>query len=129
MPPASTMLRLLAFAVPAGLAMAGVQPLLGAATGTVDIRWAIGLAVPAVLFALAVFGAGRLSDRGDVIQPPWYTAWMLLPGAFLLAGAAAMCIIGALVQFALVSVTMWFLLIIGSVLWAAALALVRSGSR
>jgi hypothetical protein len=123
------MLRLLAFAVPAGLAMAGVQPLLGAATGIVDVRWALGLAAPAVLFAVAVFVAGRLLDRGDVIQPPWYTAWMLLPGAFLLAGAAAMCIIGALVQFALVSVTMWFLLIGGSLLWAAALALVRSGSR
>ncbi len=123
------MLRLVAFAVPAGLAMAGVQPLLGAAAGMVGVRWALGLAAPAVLFAAAVFGAGRLSDRGDVIQPPWYTAWMLLPGAFLLAGAAAMCIFGALVQFGLIPWTMWGLLILGSLLWAAALALVRSGSR
>jgi hypothetical protein len=123
------MLRLVAFAVPAGLAMAGLQPLLGAATGIVNPRWALGLAAPAVVFAAVVYGAGRLSDKGDVIQPPWYTAWMLLPGAFLLAGAAAMCIFGALVQFALIPWTMWVLLIIGSLLWAGALALVRSGSR
>ncbi len=129
MPPASAMLRLVAFAVPAALAMAGVQPLLGAATGLVDVHWALGLAAPAVLFSGAVFGAGRLSDRGDVAQPPWYTAWMLLPGAFLLAGAAAMCIFGALIQYMLIPWTMWLLLIVGSLLWAAALVLVRSGSR
>jgi hypothetical protein len=117
------MLRLVAFAVPCALAMAGVQPLLGAATGMVDVRWALGLAAPTVLFAAVVFGAGRLSDKGDAIQPPWYTAWMLLPGAFLLAGAAAMCIFGALIPS-----TMWVLLIVGSLLWAAALALVRAGS-
>lgn len=128
MPPARAILRLVAFAVPAALAMAGVQPLLGAATGIIDLRWALGLAVPAVLFAAVVFGAGRLSDRGNSIQPPWYTAWMLLPGAFLLAGAAAMCIFGALVQFALIPGTMWFLLIVGSLLWATGLLLVRSGS-
>lgn len=129
MPPASAMLRLVAFAVPAALAMAGVQPLLGAATGLVDVHWALGLAAPAVLFSAAVFGAGRLSDRGDVAQPPWYSAWMLLPGAFLLAGAAAMCIFGALIQYTLIPWTMWLLLILGSLLWAAALVLVRSGSR
>lgn len=109
--------------------MAGVQPLLGAAAGMVGLRWALGLAAPASLFAAVMFGAGRLSDRGDAIQPPWYTAWMLLPGAFFLAGAAAMCIFGALVQFALIPWTMWFLLIVGSLFWAAALALVRNGSR
>ena len=123
------MLRLVVFAVPAALLMAGVQPLLGAATGVVAVRWAVGLAAPTVLFAGVVFVAGRLSDRGDAMQPPWYTAWMLLPGAFLLAGAAAMCIFGALVQLALFASAMWFLLIVGSALWAAALALVRSGSR
>ena len=123
------MLRLVVFAVPAGLAMSAMQPLLGAATGEVGLRWAIGLAGPAMLFAAVVFGAGRLSDRGDAIQPPWYTAWMLLPGAFLLAGAAAMCIFGALVLFALITWTLWFLLVVGSVLWAGALALVRTGSR
>ena len=123
------MLRLVVFAVPAALVMAGVQPLLGAATGEVDLQWAIGLAAPAALFAAVALVAGRLFDRGGTLQPPWYTAWMLLPGAFLLAGAAAMCIFGALVQLALISATMWVLLIAGSVLWAAALALVRIGSR
>ena len=96
MPPASAILRLLTFAVPAALAAAGVQPLLGAATGEVELGWAIGLSAPAVIVAGLVFGAGRLFDRGDVLQPPWYSAWVLFPGAFLLAGAAAMCIFGAL---------------------------------
>jgi hypothetical protein len=123
------MLRLLAFAVPASLAAAGVQPLLGAATGVVQPRWAIGLAIPAVVVAALVFGAGRLFDRGDAVQPPWYSAWILLPGAFLLAGAAAMCVFGALVELSLITWTMWALLTIGSLLWAGAMVLVRSGSR
>ncbi len=123
------MLRLVAFAVPSALAAAGVQPLLGAATGTVELRWAIGLAAPAVIVAGLVFGAGRLFDRGDAVQPPWYSAWALLPGSFLLAGAAAMCIFGALVEFALITWTLWVLLIVGSLLWAAAMFLVRSASR
>ncbi len=123
------MLRLLAFAVPAALAAAGVQPLLGAATGTVKMPWAIGLAVPAVIVASLVFGAGRLFDRGDSVQPPWYSAWLLLPGSFLLAGAAAMCIFGALVELSVITWTMWVLLIAGSLLWATALILVRSASR
>jgi hypothetical protein len=123
------MLRLLAFAVPAGLAASGVQPLLGAATGTVSPSWAILLTVPAVIGAGLVFGAGRLFDRGDSVQPPWYSAWILLPGAFLLAGAAAMCIFGALVQLSLITWTMWSLLIVGSLLWAAAMVQVRTASR
>jgi len=49
------MLRLLAFAVPSALAAAGVQPLLGAAVGAVQIRWAVGLAAPAVIVAALVF--------------------------------------------------------------------------
>lgn len=129
MPPASAMLRLLAFAVPSALAAAGVQPLLGAATGTVQLRWAIGLALPAVVAAGLVFGAGKLFDRGDAVQPPWYSAWILFPGAFLLAGAATMCIFGALVEVSLITWTMWVLLITGSLLWAAAMVLVRSASR
>jgi hypothetical protein len=129
MPPASAMLRLLAFAVPSALAAAGVQPLLGAAAGAVSLRWAVGLAVPAVIAAALVFGAGRVRDRGDAVQPPWYSAWVLLPGAFVLAGAAAMCIFGALVQLSLITWTLWVLLIAGSLLWAAAMVLVRSGSR
>jgi hypothetical protein len=129
LPPASAILRLLAFAVPSALATAGLQPLLGAATGAVELRWAIGLTAPAVIVAGLVFVAGRLFDRGDSVQPPWYSAWMLFPGAFLLAGAAAMCIFGALVEFSLITWTMWVLLIAGSLLWAAAMVLVRSASR
>jgi len=129
MPPASAMLRLLAFAVPAALAAAGVQPLLGAAAGAVQPRWAIGLAVPAIFVSALVFGAGKLFDRGDVVQPPWYSAWILFPGAFLLAGAATMCIVGALVELSLITWTMWVLLVAGSLLWAAAMVLVRAASR
>jgi hypothetical protein len=129
MPPASAMLRLLAFAVPSALAAAGVQPLLGAAVGAVSLRWAVGLAAPAIAGAVLVFGAGRVRDRGDAVQPPWYSAWILLPGAFVLAGAAAMCIFGALVELPLITWTMWILLIAGSLLWAAAMVLVRTASR
>src|SRR6266550_1055510 len=129
MPPASAMLRLLAFAVPAALAAAGVQPLLGAATGAVQPRWAIGLAGPAIFISALVFGAGKLFDRRDVVQPPWYSAWILFPGAFLLAGAATMCIVGALVELSLITWTMWVLLVAGSLLWAAAMVLVRAASR
>lgn len=129
MPPASAILRLVAFAVPSALAMAGVQPALAAATGLVGVRWAVGLTAPAVIAAGLVFGAGRLTDRGDKMQPPWYAAWLLLPGAFLLAGAAAMCIFGALVEFSLIPWTMWSLLVAGSGLWLLAMLLVRGGSR
>ena len=117
------------FAVAAGLAMAGVQPLVAALAGSVQVQWAVGLTAPALLCAALIFGAGRVSDRGDAVQPPWYSAWLLLPGSFLLAGAAAMCIFGALVQFALIPWTMWGLLIAGGLLWMAALVLVRSHSR
>ncbi|GAC1504676.1 MAG: hypothetical protein NVS1B3_01790 [Candidatus Dormibacteraceae bacterium] len=123
------MLRLLAFAVPAALAAAAVQPLLGAATGAVHPRWAFGLAVPAVVAAALVFGVGRLFDRGDSVQPPWYSAWVLLPGAFLLAGAAAMCIFGALVELSVIAWCLSVLLTSGSVLWAAAMILARTASR
>jgi hypothetical protein len=116
------------FAVAAGLATAGVQPMLAAAAGSVGLRWALGLTAPAIIGAVFVFGAGRISDRGDVVQPPWYSAWLLLPGSFLLAGAAAMCIFGALVQFSLIPWTMWVLLVSGTLLWMAALVLVRSHS-
>jgi hypothetical protein len=119
---------MVAFAVAAGLAMAGVQPMVAAAAGSVPVDWALALAAPAVLAAALMFGVGRLSDRGDAVQPPWYSAWLLLPGSFLLAGAAAMCIFGALVQFPLIPWTMWVLLAGGSLLWTAALVLVRSHS-
>jgi hypothetical protein len=123
------MLRLLAFAVPSALAAAGIQPLLGAAAGAVQPGWAIGLALPAVAVSGVVFGTGKLFDRGDAVQPPWYSAWILFPGAFLLAGAATMCIFGALVELSLITWTMWVLLIAGSLFWVAAMVLVRSASR
>jgi hypothetical protein len=119
---------MVAFAVAAGLGAAGVQPIVAAATGSVGLRWALGLTAPAVITAGLVFGAGRLSDRGDAVQPPWYSAWLLLPGSFLLAGAAAMCIFGALVEFSLIPWTMWILLVSGGLLWMTALVLVRSQS-
>jgi len=122
------MLRMVAFAVAAGLAMAGVQPVLAAAVGSVGVGWAFGLTVPAVVAAGLVFAVARLINRGDAVQPPWYSAWLLLPGSFLLAGAAAMCILGALVQVALIPQAMWGLLIAGAVLWTFAMALVRSRS-
>jgi hypothetical protein len=69
-----------------------------------------------------------LRDRGDLVQPPWYSAWLLLPGSFLLAGAAAMCVFGALVEFPAITSTMWTLLATGSLTWATAMVLVRRSS-
>jgi hypothetical protein len=128
MPRASVILRMVGFAVAAALAMAGVQPAVAAAAGGVTLPWALGLTAPALVVAVLIFGVARLSDRGDGVQPPWYSAWLLLPGSFLLAGAAAMCIFGALVQLALIPWAMWTLLVSGSLLWMAALMLVRSHS-
>jgi hypothetical protein len=128
-PHPSALLRLVAFMVPSGLALSGLQPLVSAAAGTVGMRWAVGIAAPALIAAGLIFGAGRAFDRGDAVQPPWYSAWILLPGAFFLAGAAAMCIFGALVEMWLITWTMWVLLITGALLWTSALVLVRSASR
>ncbi|HXL77579.1 MAG TPA: hypothetical protein VN985_02915 [Candidatus Eisenbacteria bacterium] len=129
MPPASRILRLLAFSVPAALTLAGVQPILGAATGSVTPGWAVELAGPAIAAALVLYLAARRSDRGDVVQPPWYAAWLLFPGAFLLAGAASMCIFGALVDFPIIAPTMWALVAVGTVAWASAIAAVGRASR
>jgi len=129
MPPASRILRLLAFAVPAALTLAGVQPILGAATGSVTPGWAVQLAGPAIAAALVLYLAARRFDRGDVVQPPWYAAWLLFPGAFLLAGAASMCIFGALVDFPIIAPTMWALVAVGTVAWASAIAAVGRASR
>gem|GEM_PF-1116110 len=129
MPPASNLLRLVAFAVPAGLMLAGVQPVMGAATGSVAPGWAAQLAVPAICAAALLFLAARRFDRGDAVQPPWYAAWLLWPGAFLLAGAAAMCIFGALVDFPLIAPAMWGLVAVGSVAWAGAIVIVGRASR
>ena len=127
-PRPSAILRMVGFAVAAGLALAGVQPLVAAAAGSVEMRWALGLTAPALVTAILLFGAARFSDRGDSVQPPWYSAWLLLPGSFLLAGAAAMCIFGALVEFSVIPWTMWILLTSGGLLWMTALVLVRSRS-
>jgi len=129
MPPASRILRLLAFAVPAGLTLAGVQPILGAATGSVTPGWALQLAGPAIAAALVLYVAARRFDRGDLVQPPWYAAWLLFPGAFLLAGAASMCIFGALVDFPVIAPTLWALVAVGTVAWASAIAVVGRTSR
>jgi hypothetical protein len=116
------------FAVAAGLAMAGVQPVVAATTGSVRMGWAIGLTTPALVTAALVFVAVRLINRGDALQPPWYSAWLVLPGAFLLAGAAAMCIFGALAEVSLIAPAMWTLLISGGSLWILAMMLVRTRS-
>jgi hypothetical protein len=129
MPRASAVLRLIAFAVPSGLAMSGVQPLVAAAAGTVGLTWALSIAVPSLAAAGLIYLVGRAFDRGDAVQPPWYSAWVLWPGAFLVAGAAAMCIFGALVQFWPITWTLWVLLVSGSVLWTGAIVLVRTASR
>ena len=71
----------------------------------------------------------RLTDRGDAVQPPWYSAYALAPGAFLLAGAAAMCIYGALVPGDVVTSACWTLLAAGAALWTAGLWWVRWAAR
>lgn len=129
MPRASRILRLLGFAVPAALTLAGVQPILGAATGSVGPAWAAQLTGPAMAAAAILFFAARRFDRGDMVQPPWYAAWLLLPGAFLLAGAASMCIFGALVDFPVIAPTMWALVAVGTAAWAGAMGLVGRASR
>ncbi len=129
MPAPSVLMRLLGFMVPCALALAGMQPLIGAVVGAVGIGWAVRMSVPALVGAVVIFIGGRLLDRGDAMQPPWYSAWVLLPGAFVLAGAAAMCIFGALVQLELIDSTMWVLLAAGIALWSGALLYLRRASR
>lgn len=128
MPRPSIILRMLGFAVAAALALAGVQPMVAAAAGSVPLSWAMDLSVPALVTATLVFAAARIFNRGDALQPPWYSAWLLLPGSFLLAGAATMCIFGALVQLSLIPAAMWALLVSGAGLWIGGMALVRSQS-
>jgi hypothetical protein len=128
-PSAGSLLRLLGFTVPCLLALAGVQPLIGAAAGAVDAAWAVRLSVPAVFGALLIFAVARWLDRGGSVQPPWYSAWVLLPGAFTLVGAASMCIFGALVVLPAIASTMWTLLVAGAILWSGAMVLVRHESR
>jgi uncharacterized membrane protein len=128
-PPATILLRLIAFTVPAVLLLAGVQPLVAAAVGQVDAAWAIPLSAPAIAGAVVLIVGARVLDRGDGVAPPWYSAWVLLPGAFVLTGAAAMCLIGALVEFAGITSAMWVLLGLGLVLWSGGMLVVRQASR
>lgn len=128
-PAPSVLLRLVGFVVPSFLTLAGVQPLIGAAAGAVGAGWAVRISVPALVGAAVLFAGRRLLDAGDSVQPPWYSAWVLLPGAFILAGAAAMCIFGALVELQLIETAMWLLLVAGVALWSGGLVLVRRASR
>jgi hypothetical protein len=129
MPRATTLLRLIGFTVPAVLLLAGVQPLLAAVAGRIDLAWAVALGAPAIASSLVLFAAARMLDRGDGVVVPWYSAWVLLPGAFILTGAAAMCLIGALVQFTAITTAMWSLLVAGAVLWSGGMLVVRQTSR
>jgi hypothetical protein len=128
-PPAGVLLRLLGFMVPCLLALSAAQPLIGAAAGAVPAEWAVGLAVPSLSAAAMIFAGGWLLARGRPAHPPWYSAWVLLPGAFVLVGAASMCILGALVVYPLIAPAMWTLLVSGVVLWSGALLVVRLASR
>jgi len=62
MPRATNLLRLITFTVPAFLFLAGVQPLLAAATGQVGRVWAFQLAGPAIAAALRAARIERLAQ-------------------------------------------------------------------
>ena len=124
MPPAGRLLRLLSFAVPAALAVSALQPLLAVTAGHEELGWALSLAAPCLAVAGFLLVAARLADPGSR-RPPSYSAWLLFPGAFLLAGAASMCIFGALVRVPGLQRTCWGLLGLGAVSWTAALVWIR----
>lgn len=130
LPPASQTLRLLAFTVPAALGVSALQPLLGWVTGQVGGPWAVSLSGPSLVVVGLLLATGRLTDdRDDARRPPWYSAWLLMPGAFLLAGAATMCIFGAFAEFDPIPTTCWALLGAGFITFAGALLLVRRAAR
>lgn len=128
MPPGSRILRLLAFTVPALLAVCAVQPLLAEVTASLPAARAWGVAGPAFATAAVILAAARLGDAGDVRQPPWYAAWLLLPGAFLLAGAASMCVLTALGLLGGAERACWALLVAGGATWVFGLLWVRRAS-
>jgi len=116
--------------VPAALGVSALQPLLGWLAGQVSAAWALSLGGPGLFVVGLLMVAGRLSDdRDDTRPPPWYSAWLLMPGSFLLAGAATMCIFGAFVEFPPIPATCWALLASGFVTFAGALAWVRRAAR
>ncbi|MDQ6917757.1 MAG: hypothetical protein M3Z98_00210 [Candidatus Dormibacteraeota bacterium] len=129
MRPASSSLRLLAFAVPAALGVSAIQPLLAALTGQVSPNWALQLAAPALLTAGLMMVAARLTDRTGEAAPPWYSAWALLPGSFILAGAASMCVFAAFVELPQIRVLGLAFLVAGALTWAAALTWVRRAAK
>lgn len=129
MPPAARSLRLLAFMVPAILVICGIQPVLAALTGGIPAGWAAELSGPTVLAAAAAMATARLTDRGNDPPPPPWSAYALLPGSFLLAGAAAMDIFGALVTLPSIATACWVLLVAGTTIWVGALVLVRRSAR
>jgi len=129
LPPASNSLRLLAFAVPAALGVSALQPVVAALTGQVSLEWALELSAPSLVTAGLLMVIARLTDRAGDAAPPWYSAWALLPGSFILAGAASMCIFGAFIQLPQIRLAAWVLLAAGAVIWAAALAWVRRAAR
>jgi hypothetical protein len=119
------MLRLPAWrAAAVALLSAELFAYLGYVVAGVEQLDAVGIATK--LVALAVILTDRLSDREGA--PPWYSAWALFPGAFLLAGAASMCIFGALVEMPAVRGLEWALLAAGALTWAPALIWVRRRS-
>jgi hypothetical protein len=129
LPPASRSLRLLAFAVPAALGVSAIQPVVAALTGQVSLNWALELAAPGLLTAGLLMVAARLTDRKGDAPPPWYSAWALLPGSFILAGGASMCVFAAFVELPQIRLLAWSFLLAGAVTWAAALTWVRRAAR
>ncbi len=129
LPRASRSLRLLAFAVPAALGVSAIQPVIAALTGQVSLSWALQLAAPALLSAGLLMVVARVTDRAAEAAPPWYSAWALFPGAFILAGAASMCVFAAFIELPQIRVLNWGFLIAGALAWAAALTWVRRAAR
>jgi hypothetical protein len=127
MPPASFSLRLLAFMVPTIVTVFGVQPLIAGLTGTVRLEWGARIAVPCVIAAALCMITARLTDRAG--EPPAWSAYALLPGSFLLAGAAAMGIFGAFVELERIAIACWTLLAVGTIGWVGALVWVRRAAR
>jgi hypothetical protein len=111
--------------VPVVLAVCALQPLLAAVAGQVGLEWSLELSAPCLMGAGLLLVAARFTDRPGDFATPWYSAWALLPGAFLLAGAASMCIFAAFVELPQIRPLAWELLAAGAVAWAGALAWVR----